>query len=65
MKQPQWWCIMIDLTRRGMNEAAAVVVPDRTTPQARSTNELKRPRRSERSKPTQPVGIDRWNPGIY
>lgn len=57
--------ILIDLTLSGTN--AAPVVPGGIAQSQPGANNS-RPARAklpERSKPTQPVGIDRWNPGIY
>ena len=60
--------ILIDLTQPGINGSDANLQVAQTqikSSGSTGTNQSKRPRRSDRSKPTQPVGIDRWNPGIY
>ena len=59
--------IMIDMTLRGTNtispeEEMAAAVPREETPRQKH---LRRIPHTQRSKPTQAVGIDRWNPGKY
>lgn len=57
--------IMIDLTVGATNQAAPSS-PRAATLQNTSTNNAAAKRRPmESGKPTRPVGIDRWNPGIY
>ena len=58
--------IMIDLTLPSTNTPVAGV--QGRTNETASTNSHVRPARvraPDRGKPTQPVGVDRWNPGIY
>jgi hypothetical protein len=59
--------IMIDLTLRDTNSTPATVasLPSTHVETSSKTGKVVRPRPADRGKPTQPVGIDRWNPGIY
>ena len=57
--------IVIDMTLPGTNitqEAIATSIAEETRPKVRKRAPYTH---VERSKPTQPVGIDRWNPGQY
>ena len=58
--------ILIDLTLRDPN-APPVAFTNQTASAktAGKTNRVIRARQTDRGKPTQPVGLDRWNPGIY
>jgi hypothetical protein len=58
--------VMIDMTLPDTNSAALQLASAPPRVERESTNS--RPVRAkpvDRGKPTQPVGIDRWNPGIY
>jgi hypothetical protein len=56
--------IMIDLTLRDTNTSFLPVPTQVQAPPTTNTRPA-RARPSGSSKPTRPVGIDRWNPGIY
>lgn len=55
--------IMIDLTLRGTNEAPTNAIITTQVESASAKSSSKRVKPVERSKPTQAVGLDRWNPG--
>ena len=56
--------IMIDLTIRDTNAPVGLMpTPVQTAPT--TNNQPIRLRSTDSGKPTRPVGIDRWNPGIY
>ncbi len=58
--------IMIDLTLRDTNTPSISASPNTATSKATSSKSSpKRSRPMDSGKPTRPVGIDRWNPGIY
>ena len=58
--------IMIDLTLRDTNAPAITsLATTNSHTQAPANRQPARTRPLDRGKPTQPVGIDRWNPGIY
>jgi hypothetical protein len=58
--------ILIDLTLRDTNSPIDSTIQATNNPPFASTNSRpSRTRPLDRGKPTQPVGIDRWNPGIY
>ena len=59
--------IMIDMTLRGTNTIPPEAVIAAEVPRVETPREkhLRRIPYVERSKPTQAVGIDRWNPGKY
>lgn len=60
--------IMIDLTLRDTNSAPLTLAASSTSTHVETsskTGKVARPRPADRGKPTQPVGMDRWNPGIY
>ena len=57
--------IMIDMRVHDTNTLAGSKATVEAVNTSWKTNKTIRSRPADRSKPTQPVGIDRWNPGIY
>ena len=58
--------IMIDMTLRDTNSPLPLLTNQTTHVEtATRTNTVRRSRPAESGKPTRPVGIDRWSPGIY
>jgi hypothetical protein len=61
--------ILIDLTLPGTNSVAETLTnsSNKTTHVESATRRgsVPRVRPVDNGKPTRPVGIDRWNPGIY
>jgi hypothetical protein len=58
--------VMIDMTLPDTNTPVAQLAAAPAQVERASTNSRPaRPKPTDRGKPTQPVGMDRWNPGIY
>jgi hypothetical protein len=57
--------VMLDMTLPSTNSPASTLSPGSTVESGRGAGHSLRPKPLDRGKPTQPVGIDRWNPGIY